>query len=123
MEDETIESLVDDRVHGAHLQDPDAGGATYPLVVIDFRAGSVGFSSGFQRVTLELWAYTRQSSGHALEIYDACFAALHHQLLRKDGINIAGYAEEVIRPAEGYNEKVRAYYASGTFVLRASYRS
>ena len=123
MEDSSVSGYVADRVHGAHLQDPDAGGAVFPLVVIDFRAGTVGFSSGFQNVSVEVWSYSRQSAGHALEIYDACFAALHHQMLRRDGVKVAGYAAEVMRPAEGWNEHVRAYYAQGTFSLRASYRS
>ena len=90
-----ITDLVGDRIHGGHLQDPDAESAEYPLVVFSVTSGSVGFVSGYQQVSMELWAYSRRSAGRATELYDACFAALHHQGLREDGINVAGYAAEL----------------------------
>jgi hypothetical protein len=123
MADSTVASMVDDRVHGAHLQDPDAGGAVYPLVVIDFQGGGVAGTSGLQSISVEVWAYSRQSAGNALEIYDACFAALHYQKLRRDGVLLAGYAYESVRPAEGWNENTRGYYAMGIFTVIASYRA
>lgn len=122
MANSTVSDLVGSEVHGAHIQDPDAGGAPYPLIVIDFQGGSVAFVSGFQNVTMSLWAYSRQSAGHAMEVYDAAFACLHHKVLRRDGVKVAGYGQEITRPTEGWNEKVRGYYATGLFSMRASYR-
>ena len=116
--DSAITDMVGSRIYGAHLQDPDARTVDYPIVVLDFRAG-VARTPTYQNVTLDLWAYHRQSSGEALRLYDLCQAALQQELLRKDGISVAGYAMEVIRPSEGWNENVRAYYAQGEFALRA----
>jgi len=123
MADSAVAAIADDRVHGSHLQNPDAGGAVYPLVVIDLTGGSVEGTSGYQAATVEVWAYSRQSAGHVLQLYDACFAALHCQTLRRDGIKVAGYAVEVARPTEGWNENVRAFYATGIFTVRLSYRA
>ena len=123
LKQDSITDIVGDRIHGGHLQNPDADSAEYPLVVVSFTSGSVGFSSGYQQVSMELWAYSRRSAGRAAELYDACFAAVHHQGLREDSVNVAGYAAEILRPEEGWNEKIRAYYAQGMFSLRVSYRN
>tara|TARA_R100000388_G_scaffold92404_1_gene75398 strand:+ start:332 stop:640 length:309 start_codon:yes stop_codon:yes gene_type:complete len=97
--------------------DPDAQTAQYPLVVLDLRSGVTSISS-FQRVTLDVWAYSRENSGEALVLYDACQKVLQQELLRKDGVGSAGYAVEQTRPSEGYNDMLRAYYAQGEFALR-----
>jgi hypothetical protein len=118
MDASTVTDVVGGRIYGAHLQDPDARTSVYPLVVLDFRAG-LASTSTYQQVTMDLWAYSRDSSGEALRLYDLCQAALQQQLLRRDGVPVAGYAMELNRPAEGWNEKVRAYYAQGEYTLRA----
>jgi hypothetical protein len=120
--DSSIAAVVDNRVHGSHIQTPDIGSIDFPLVVIDFSAGAVDQPGAYQLVTMDVWCYTRSSSGDALALYDACFDALHMQTLRQDGINQAGYARESIRPREGWNEVLRAYYSQGEFALRAAYR-
>ncbi len=122
MADSAVAALVADRVHGAHLQAPDLGTVDFPLVVIEFLGGQVTAASGYQTVQMDLYAYSRTSAGTALELYDATHAALHQQLLRRDGVACAGYSMEVARPEEGWNEGVRAYYARGAYTLRASYR-
>lgn len=123
MADAGVAALVADRVHGAHIQTPDTGTVEFPLVVVEFLGGSVLSASGYQEVNADVWAYTRTSAGAALEIYDAVHAALHQQLLRRDGVASAGYSMEISRPEEGFNESVRAYYARGSYALRASYRT
>lgn len=121
--DAGVAALVGAQVHGAHLLTPDAGDAVYPLVVFDLVAGRASPTSTFQLVTMDLFSYDRGSSGTAARIYDACAAALQHQLLRRDGIALAGYCVETERPEDGWNEATRAYYARGQWAVRASYRS
>ena len=123
LSDSTIAAIVGGRVHGGHIQTPDVGTADMPLVVIDFSAGFVDQPGAYQLVTMDVWCYTKSSSGDALALYDACFDALHMQTLRQDGIKAAGYARESIRPREGWNEVLRAYYSQGEFSLRAAYRA
>ena len=122
MADSAVAGHVGSRVHGAHIQTPDAGNAEMPLIIIEFLSGSVVAASGFQIVNCDVWAYSRKNQGEALEIYDAAHAALHQQLLRRDGVEAAGYAMEIARPEEGFNEKTKAYFARGSYQLRSGYR-
>ena len=122
MADAGVSAMVAGRVYGAHLQDPDARTVEYPMVVLSFEAGRATTPT-YQVVTMELWAYNRGSSGECLRLYDLCQSALQQQLLRRDGIDVAGYAMELSRPREGWNSNVRAYYAQGDFTLRAVARS
>jgi len=122
MSESTITDVVGGSIYGAHLQDPDARTVPYPMVVLDFRAGFANTSS-YQSVNMYLWAYSRENSGEALRLYDLCQAALQQQVLRKTGISVAGYVVEEVRPYEGWNDNVRAYFARGQFTVRAAARS
>ena len=122
MADAGVSAVVGGRVYGVHLQDPDARTVEYPMVVLDFRSGTATTPT-FQVVTMDVWSYHRSSAGEALRLYDLVQAALQQALLRVEGIPVCGYAMEQTRPAEGWNENVRAYYAQGEFTLRAVARS
>jgi hypothetical protein len=121
--DSAVAALVGANVHGAHIQTPDSRTVVYPLVVLDVVAGRISPTSTYQLVTMDLYCYSRDSGGEALRIYDACAAALQHQLMRRDGIPVAGYCVESERPDQGWNEVARAYYARGQWAVRMSYRS
>lgn len=123
MTDQSTAALVGANVHGSHIQTPDSRTVAYPLVVLELIAGRISPTSTYQLVTMDLYAYSRDSSGEALRIYDACAAALQHQLMRRDGVPIAGYCIESERPNEGWNEVARAYYAQGQWAVRMGYRS
>lgn len=122
MADAGVAALVGNRVWGAHFQDSDGKTVTYPMVIIDFRAGSVGPNGVYELIIMDLYAYGRKSAGFALELYQACYEALQNATLRKDGIPVAGYCVESIRPLEGWNENVRAYFVQGQYQLRLSTR-
>ena len=122
LSDSSISAVVDNRVFGAHIQTPDIGSVDFPLIIIDFTAGAVDQPGAYQIVTMDVWCYTRSSSGDALALYDLCFDALHMQTLRQDGIQAAGYSRESIRPREGWNEVTRSYFAQGEYAVRAAYR-
>lgn len=121
--DAGVTAIVGGRIYGAHMRDTELQNATYPMVIMELDGGGASPTSTFQAATLYLYAYHRESAGEALHLYDLCYAALHHQTLRKDGVAAAGYAMENVRPDDGWNEKARAYYAEGLWTVRASYRS
>ena len=120
--DTSVSALVGNRVWGAHFQDSDGKTVTYPMVIIDFQSGTLGSNGVYEEVSMDLYAYGRKSSGFTLELYQACFEALQNANLRKDGIPVAGYCVESLRPLEGWNENVRAYFAQGQYKLRLSHR-
>jgi hypothetical protein len=121
--DAGVAALVGGHIHGAHIQTPDDRTVEYPLVVLDVVAGRISPTSTYQLATVDVYAYSRDSGGEALRIYDACTVALQHQLLRRDGIPVAGYCVESERPDQGWNEVARAYYARGQWAVRTGYRS
>lgn len=121
--DAGVSALVGANVSGSHILTPDTGSVEYPIVVMDILTGRTSPTSTYQMVTLYLYAYSHKNSGEAVRIYDACYAALQHQLMRRDGIPIAGYCVEVERPVDGWNEFTRAYFVRGSWAVRMSYRS
>jgi hypothetical protein len=120
--DSAVAAIVGGRVHGAHLQDADARTVAYPLTVLELEGGFTRTASAYQNVTAYLYAYHRDSQGEALRLYDAMHAALQHQLLRRDGVPVAGYCMETARPDYGWNERCRAWYARGLWAVRTGYR-
>lgn len=117
LQDSDVTDLVGSSVYGHHLQAPDVSTVSYPMVVLEVKSGVTDVSS-FQKVVLDLYAYSRTSAGEALALYDACQKRLQQEILRRDGIDIAGYAVEQTRPNEGYNDIVRGYYCVGEFMIR-----
>lgn len=117
-----VSDVVGGRVHGSHFVDPDDRTVVYPLVVIEIDGGGSSTST-YQAVSLQLYTYARTSSGDAMRIYDACYAALQQQLLRRDGVSVAGYSIERVRPDSGWNEVARAWYYRGVWTIRVSHRS
>lgn len=123
MTNEAVAAVVGGRIYGAHLRTPDDKSVVYPLVIVELEGGSASPTSTFQAQTLYLYAYSRDSASEASRLYDLCFAALQHNVLRRDGVQAAGYAMEQQRPESGWNEQARAYWSEGLWVVRASHRT
>ena len=120
MQNTSLTDLVGGRIYGAHVHTPDSITVVYPLVIIELEGGSVGTSSSYQQQIIFLYGYSRESIGQAIEIYDAAHASLHHQLLKRAGNPVAGYAMETLRPEQGWNEQVQSHFVRGMYVLRAT---
>lgn len=120
--DDAVANLVGAEVRGAQYQDPDEISVKYPRIALEMDGGYTIGATTYQTVTFFLYAYSRDSRGSAQQIYDAAHAALQQQLVRQDGVNIAGYCLETTRPDYGWSERPRAYYARGLWTLRAAHR-
>ena len=120
--DAAVREIVGGRVHGAHLQDADARTVAYPLVVLELEGGYTTAASTYQNITVYLYAYHRDSQGEAVRLYDTIHAALQHQLVRRDGVPLAGYCMETARPDYGWNERTRAWSARGRWAVRTAFR-
>jgi hypothetical protein len=116
----TLVALVENRVYGAHLQDPDAGTVPMPLLVVSMGGGAVGYASDPWVEDFELWAYSKISGDEAAEVYTAAFSALQGERLTSTAFSTAGYARELTRPTEGYNDKIRAWYRRARWVANGA---
>jgi len=110
-----VAALCEGRVFGAHLRDPDQGEHAYPFVIVTVLSGTPTVGYNFQHLSLEVWCYSRTSLDDATQIYDAVKAALQHQRLTLTGVTMAVITNEAIRPRDGWNEAVSAWYMMGRF--------
>lgn len=116
-----VTALVSGRIYGGHFQDPLDQSPTYPLIILEWiGAGELQYARAFQKMRMDIWCYDRVSSASALHLYGQVQDALQAQLLSVDGITQKGYMREVVRPTEGFNNAVRAYYARGEFWCMAT---
>ena len=118
---DAVTALVDDRIRSEYVVDPDSDLA-YPMLIIDIQDGRGNYCGGLRRVVMHLYAYSDESQATADQVYDAAYDGLQAKRLwdSTGTISAAGYAEETERPATGWNEQTRAWYARGTWVLRVA---
>lgn len=116
-----VTDLVSGRIYGAHFLDPDDQTPTYPLIILEWiGAGQLQYSKAFQTMIIDIWCYDRTSSSSALHVYGQVQDALHQVRLSTTGIAEKGVIRESVRPIEGFNEQVRAFYARGEYSIIAS---
>ena len=121
IQDSGVTDLVGGRVYGAHFQDPDAQTPTYPFIILEWiGSGSLQYTTAFQKLRMDIWCYDKVSSSNALNLYGKVVDALQQEALAVDGIPQRGYMKEAVRPTEGFNEKVRAYFVRGEFYVLAT---
>ena len=123
LENQALTDIVGPEIRGVQYQDADNITVKYPRVALQMEGGYTVASSTYQSVTMFLYAYSRDSRGDAQKIYDIVHAALQQQLLRRDGISLAGYCMENARPDFGWSARPRAYFARGLWTVRAAHRS
>ncbi len=106
-------------VRTAHVNAPDLGTVTYPLIILDRTAGNARYNGTLRDLSFDLYGYSNLGQDEASRIYDLAFAALHSQrLVARDRtvMPAAGYVREIDRPEPGYNDVTRSWYARGTWV-------
>lgn len=118
LEQDSVTSLVSDRIRTAHVQDPDTALA-YPLVVFDVESGRAGYQGGIATYTVDVYTYSDESQDVADGVYDAVFLAMQAARLWDPSgvVHAAGYVREVERPSCGWNEQTRSWYARGTWIV------
>lgn len=121
LQDSNVTDLVGGRIYGSHFQDPDAQTPTYPFVILEWiGSGVLQYSGAYQKIRMDIWCYDKVSSANALNLYGKVVDSLQQKALSVDGISQRGYIKEVVRPIEGFNEKVRSYFVRGEFFVIAT---
>ena len=111
--DTSLYAVVADRVFGAHLEDPDAQAANYPLVILESTGGDLRRFGRLQVLAVSLWAYSRTSAAEAQEIYRLASTVLQVERLTLSNVSQTVVGQETGRPDVGWNEATRAHFARG----------
>ena len=104
------------RVRAGHVLDTDEiAKLAYPLIVVEVVHGQGRYQGGLQDVTLEVMAYSDESSDLAMRVYDVFYRGMQaRRLIDPQGVITAkGSMREIERPWDGYNERTRSWYARG----------
>jgi len=111
-----ITDLVGERIHTSHFMDFDNVTRPLPCIVLELVGGEMAYNQRFQQTTIYIYTYSNQNSAQTLQVYHQCTLALHAERLSHDSLTLKGMLEEISRPTSGYNDKVRSWYARGTFL-------
>jgi len=120
--DTTIKGFVGLNVFGAHLEDSDAGSVLQekPIIVFEMLAGHMRWHGAVVIQTMDIYGYSKRSADEAGQVYDALTAAMHHECIRIDGIDITALCRESQRPLDGYNAFVEAWFVRGRWTMEVS---
>ena len=115
----TVTDLVGDRIRTQHDTDPSRTNLHYPVLVIEMLYGVGGYEGAWQSNSFDLWCYSNQDQGLAAQVYDEAYLILQAQRLfdATGTISAAGYARELERPIDGYDERIGANYVRGRWSI------
>ncbi len=115
LKDDDVQTLVGDRIFMQHRMDADVGDTDYPAIIIEALIGFSNYSPGLQKITYDIFVFSKVSSEEAQEVYDVMYAVLHAARLvdPDDRIKARGYIREIERPDDIYNEKTKAWGVRG----------
>lgn len=112
----SVTDLVGERIHTSHFMDFDNETRKLPCIVLELAGGEMNYSQRFQQVSLYIYAYSNQNSAQALQVYHQTTLSLHAERIEHASLTLKGMIEETTRPTSGYNDKVRSWYARGSFL-------
>ena len=124
LDNSDVSALVADRVLGAYPEQADASEATFPVVVLLQRGGSMRRFARLEDLSLDVVCLSQASPGAAAALYDAVTAVLQIERLTFSDAAAAGservaVCEEVARPGSIRDEGLRAWAFSGRWLARA----
>ena len=122
MASDDVQNLVGDNIFVQHRMDADAGDTDYPIIILESLIGFGNYSGGHQRITYDIFVFSKVSQAEAQEVYDVMYEVLQAaRLVDPEGnIKAAGYIREIERPDDLYNERTKAWGVRGKWVANAA---
>jgi hypothetical protein len=117
IQEPTVNSLVSDRVHSQHFMSYDDPNMVFPLIILDVDGGKANYGMATQKVKVEVYAYSKNSTSQSKEIYNAVYQKLNCARLSQDSIDMKGYSYELNRPVSGFNTSVKCWFTMGVFYV------
>ena len=118
--DPLVSDTVADRVLTGHRFDASQGTLPMPAIILAAQGGSGMSNKAKQSLIFHLYAYSDVGEGEALDLYAAAFDALCSSRLYNEHVSTAGYCYENERPRHGYNDRLIAWWARGTWTAQAA---
>jgi hypothetical protein len=120
LQDPVVMGLVGDTILMHHSMDADAGTVPMPSVILNADIGYSMYNGVVQMQDIEIYAYSKISTGEALRVYDAVYIVLQSSRLILDNVDARGWMRETTRPLTGYNDRIKAWYARGRWVASSA---
>ena len=111
---------IEGRVYLDHFYSFETQNTVMPAVIIDPRGGRSNPGMAYQRLQIDVYVYTKHSSGSAEKIYDLVYQALNQTRLYHTDTEQGGSCHEIFRPLAGYNNEVKAYFRRGTYAYNGA---
>lgn len=115
-----VQTLVGQRVYGAHPVDPESSLRQGPILVFEVVGDQDRYAGQIQNVFCHLYAWSSESRSMATRAYHAAAVALHAERLKKTGLAIAGYARRVGGPLDGFHQASRSWWVRGDWQVIAA---
>jgi len=120
LEDSVVSGIVGDNILMHHSMDADAGSVPMPVIVMNADIGDSMYNRVVQMQDIEIYAYSKISTGEALRTYEATYDVLQSARLILDNVSARGWMRETTRPLTGYNDRIKAWYARGRWLAAAA---
>ena len=113
----SLTDIVEERIYSHHFYDFDNETTRMPLVIVDYNGGDTNYGMQQQKINIEIYCYSKNSSAESLRLYDIIYNNLHAAQLLNSSITVKGYAYEASRPISNYNNQAKAWLVLGRFSL------
>jgi len=115
-----VTNLVGSRVMTSHRFDASQTTIDMPVLILAPQGGFAMSNKAKQEQVVHLYSYSKYSFGETLDVYAAAFDALCSERLYDPNVATAGYCYESDRPRTGFNDRLIAWYARGTWIAQAA---
>ena len=119
-ETSAVTDLVGINIFTSHFLDYDTANVQMPCIIIEATGGYGNYAKATQRLTVDIYSYSKLSNAQAEQIYDALYEALQGVSLSHADITQSGYIYEQYRPFGAQNEFLKAWFRRGTYVVHTA---
>ena len=120
LETASVTNVVGANIFTSHFMDYDTANVNMPCVIIEATGGEGNYGKATQRLTVDIYAYSKLSNSQAESLYDLVYEALQGANLANADVNQGGYIYEQYRPFGAMNEFVKAWFRRGTYIVHTA---
>ena len=120
LETSSITDVIGANIFTSHFMDYDTANVNMPCIIIEATGGESNYGKATQRLTVDIYTYSKLSNSQAETLYDLVYSALQGANLSHADLTQGGYMYEQFRPFGAMNEFVKAWFRRGTYVVHTA---